>query len=273
MSLVGQWIEEAKSKLQNPGLVYSYHGSGRKRDPVALSRNSIVVTTYETLQSDASYLKEKSGGDPNYCAPCEQVRWWRIICDESQNLRTVNQKSRAVAALVGENKWLVSGTYCQAISWKSFNSRPTTLQYRRRLCSTGTPINTTVHDFKNQLDFLGIESTTQLMRIFRSTFFTHVNDPQSRKRDRDRDEFLEKEPGVGLFAFLMRPLMMRHSQQQMYTGTTTELMSLPPKVSQCSFSSESLTSSGRLNPPYACLSHKKNAKSMAASKLVLNSST
>jgi len=31
--------------------------------------------------------------------------------------------------------------------------------------------------------------------------------------------------------FLVRPLMMRHSQQQKYRGTDTTLMSLPPKVS------------------------------------------
>ena len=109
MSLVGQWIEEAKSKLENPGLVYSYHGQNRKRDPNVLAKNSIVVTTYETLQSDEGFHKAKSG-DSSYCAPCEQVRWWRIICDESHTLRSVNKKSKAVAALVGENKWLVSGS-------------------------------------------------------------------------------------------------------------------------------------------------------------------
>ena len=54
VSLVGQWIEEAKSKLKCPGLVYPYHGSNRKRDPVVLSENAIVVTTYETLSSCAA---------------------------------------------------------------------------------------------------------------------------------------------------------------------------------------------------------------------------
>mmetsp|Transcript_8692 Transcript_8692/g.15747 ORF Transcript_8692/g.15747 Transcript_8692/m.15747 type:complete len:133 (-) Transcript_8692:2884-3282(-) len=31
VSLVGQWIEEAKSKLKDPGLMYPYHGQNRKR--------------------------------------------------------------------------------------------------------------------------------------------------------------------------------------------------------------------------------------------------
>lgn len=110
MSLVGQWIEEAKSKLKNPGAVYSYHGQGRKRDPHVLAKHSIVVTTYETLSSDATYHRKKSdSGD--YCPPCEQVRWWRIICDECHVLRYGNSaKSDAVMALVADNKWLVSGT-------------------------------------------------------------------------------------------------------------------------------------------------------------------
>jgi SWI/SNF-related matrix-associated actin-dependent regulator of chromatin subfamily A3 len=110
VSLVGQWIEEAKSKLENPGLVYSYHGAGRKRDPQMLAHNSIVVTTYETLSSDATYHARKSTEGGEYTAPCEQVRWWRIICDESHVLRNGStKKCAAILNLVGDNKWLVSG--------------------------------------------------------------------------------------------------------------------------------------------------------------------
>lgn len=110
VSLVGQWIEEAKSKLEDPGLVYSYHGAGRKRDPHMLAHNSIVVTTYETLASDATYHARKSTEGAEYTAPCEQVRWWRIMCDESHVLRNAStKKTNAVLNLVGDNKWLVSG--------------------------------------------------------------------------------------------------------------------------------------------------------------------
>ena len=106
---MGQWIEEAKSKLKNPGLVYSYHGPGRKRHPGVLASNSIVVTTYETLASDATFHASKSA-DAGYCPPCEQVRWWRIICDESHVLRNASSgKSKAVMSLIADNKWLVSG--------------------------------------------------------------------------------------------------------------------------------------------------------------------
>jgi SNF2 family DNA or RNA helicase len=149
VSLVGQWVEEAKSKLNDPGIIYCYYGANRKRDPVLLAKNAIVVTTYETLASVSlvgyrkdylrnSYLQsiiltwfllsffqdfshhakkaEKEGQSGNYCAPLEQVRWWRIICDESQNLKDGNtQKSRAVNQIVADHKWLVSGMFILAV--------------------------------------------------------------------------------------------------------------------------------------------------------------
>lgn len=49
VSLVGQWIEEAKSKLTDPGLVYPYHGQSRKRDPTILCKNAIVVVRHLCL--------------------------------------------------------------------------------------------------------------------------------------------------------------------------------------------------------------------------------
>lgn len=80
VSLVGQWVDEAKSKLKDPGLVYPYHGGSRTRDAAVLANNGVVVTTYAILASDANHHAKKSN-DPNYCAPCEQIRWWRIIID------------------------------------------------------------------------------------------------------------------------------------------------------------------------------------------------
>ena len=121
VSLVGQWIEEAKSKLKDPGLVYSYHGGGRNRNAKTLAANSIVVTTYETLASDANYHANLSSLCTEYAAPCEQVRWWRIICDESHSIRSRGGKADAVLELVSDNKWLVSGksnlclTFCSLL--------------------------------------------------------------------------------------------------------------------------------------------------------------
>lgn len=198
VSLVGQWIDEAKSKLSNPGLVYPYHGQSRKRDAATLAKNAIVVTTYQTLASDATYHANKGGAD--YCAPCEQVRWWRIICDESHSLREAStKKSLACMQLVGDHKWLVSGT----------------------------PVNTSLNDLRNQLKFIGLEDVDEMFSIFSSSVFAHTDDRSRRNEDpyarRDNRDF-------GHFMFLMRCIMIRHSQNQTYRGTTTTLMSLPPKV-------------------------------------------
>ena len=92
-------------------------------------------------------------------------------------------------------------------------------------------------DLKNQLKFLGIEHTNEMMDLFKRTFFPRVNDaaaPTVGRRDRrgscNRLSGM-KVPGFGMFAFFMRSVMMRHSQNQKYSGTDTTLMSLPPKVS------------------------------------------
>jgi SNF2 family DNA or RNA helicase len=88
--------------------MYPYHGHNRKRDAKLLAKNSIVVTTYQVLASDATYHASKGGS--NYCAPLEQIRWWRIICDEGHSLRdSQTQRSKAVLSLVADHKWLVSG--------------------------------------------------------------------------------------------------------------------------------------------------------------------
>lgn len=106
---MGQWIDEARSKLKDPGLVYAYHGGSRKRNAFVLARNSIVVTTYATLASDKFYSGyQKNVAEGEYCPPCEQIRWWRIICDESHVVKGGTQQV-AIDGLVGDHKWAVSG--------------------------------------------------------------------------------------------------------------------------------------------------------------------
>lgn len=108
VSLVGQWIEEAKSKLADPVGVYPYHGQNRQRNPRRLAEHPIVVTTYQVLASDATRHTETAEG-ASY-PPLEQIRWWRIVCDEGHELRDAQtKKSRAILNLVGDHKWLVSG--------------------------------------------------------------------------------------------------------------------------------------------------------------------
>jgi hypothetical protein len=93
------------------------------------------------------------------------------------------------------------------------------------LCNLGTPVNTTAMDLKNLLKFLGIEHYGEMMNLFKASFFHQMNDSSARAKMARASQ-----PGRGLFAFLMRSIMMRHSQDQKYSKTETTLMSLPPKV-------------------------------------------
>jgi hypothetical protein len=218
VSLVGQWIDEARSKLREPGLIYPYHGGNRKRDPKILAGNSIVVTTYDVLSSDAFHHAKKAGAE--YCPPLQQIRWWRIICDEGHILRESNtRRSKAVLSLVADHKWIVSGMFVhdsigvECSVFKLFDRIPIffplcvpfSLVKNRK----GTPMNTSYYDLKNQLKFLGFEHVEK------------VFDSLCRGK---------KEADFDLLMYFLRPIMMRHSQEQKYRGTSTTLMSLPQKV-------------------------------------------
>lgn len=68
VSLVGQWVQEARSKLANKkARIIEYHGSNRIRNVRELASYDIVVTTYETLTSDmlGRTKNVKGCGDPN----------------------------------------------------------------------------------------------------------------------------------------------------------------------------------------------------------------
>jgi SWI/SNF-related matrix-associated actin-dependent regulator of chromatin subfamily A3 len=211
VSLVGQWIQEAKSKLADPGLVYPYHGQNRTRDGLILSKNSIVVTTYQVIASDAIYHAKSSG--THYCPPLEQVRWWRIICDEGHSLRgSQTQRSKAVLSIPGDHKWLVSGT----------STGVTFLSLFVHLFPThsllGTPMNTSVLDLTNQFKFLGIEHPEELLRAAHSS----ARSKSGRHCSNDSGSMM---------TFVLGSIMMRHTQNMKYRGTSTTLMQLPKKVS------------------------------------------
>jgi hypothetical protein len=117
---VSQWIEEAKSKLKDPGLVYSYHGGGRNRNAEGSRlglflprrwtqpqrRNSCselhCCDSVRSLGPKCHLPRNRSGLGAEYAAPCEPVRWWRIICDESHSIRSRAGKSDAVLELVAD---------------------------------------------------------------------------------------------------------------------------------------------------------------------------
>jgi hypothetical protein len=81
-------------------------------------------------------------------------------------------------------------------------------------------------DIHNQLKFLGIQDSSSMMELFKGTISCENSNFYSRYR-----ETQSKLPARGMFTFLMRSIIMRHSHEQKYSGTQTTLMSLPPKVS------------------------------------------
>ena len=77
-------------------------------------------------------------------------------------------------------------------------------------------MNTSITDLKNQVRFLGFEYVEKLFAAF------------TRRTSRGRSDVRMDE-----LMYFLRPIMMRHSQEQKYRGTSTTLMSLPPKVNHC----------------------------------------
>lgn len=52
-----------------------YHGHGRTRDPEALARSDIVLTTYKTLATDVASNR----------SPLHSIEWFRIVLDEGMS--------------------------------------------------------------------------------------------------------------------------------------------------------------------------------------------
>ena len=113
VSLVGQWMDEAKSKLNGSLRMYQYHGQGRNKDPVTLATSyDLVVTTYQvhftslllglitccciksftlivlhavlqTLGSDWRMYNKKGSNTDGRFKPLGQIKWHRVVLDVS----------------------------------------------------------------------------------------------------------------------------------------------------------------------------------------------
>lgn len=114
VSLVNQWMEEAKHRLNQDLTVYMYHGGNRVRDPDKLKQFDIVVTTYGVISSDRSFStrrKAQNRGVVNYVPPLEAVQFHRIIFDESHTAKNpATSVFRGCSTLKGTYKWSVTGT-------------------------------------------------------------------------------------------------------------------------------------------------------------------
>ena len=123
VSLVGQWIEEARSKLSGgAGLrIHMYHGTKRIKDAKKLAQDfDLIVTTYQTLASDR--------GKDQRDHPMSQIEWYRIVLDEAHMAKS-------------------AGTAHSKVCHE--------LRAARRWACTGTPMGTDIADLHGQLRFLG----------------------------------------------------------------------------------------------------------------------
>ncbi|KAF6118993.1 helicase like transcription factor [Phyllostomus discolor] len=84
---------------------YVYYGPDRIRDPALLSKQDIVLTTYNILTHDYGMK-----GD----SPLHNIRWLRVILDEGHAIRNPNaQQTKAVLYLEAERRWVLTGTPIQ----------------------------------------------------------------------------------------------------------------------------------------------------------------
>eukprot|EP00903_Cladosiphon_okamuranus_P014611 g13549.t1 len=104
VSLVGQWVEEAKRLCGGQLSIYPYHGGNRKKCPEFLAKFDMVVTTYDVVRFDAM----KNKGYP----PLRQIRWWRVVLDESHTIAKGSQATTALGQLVANRRWCMTGTPC-----------------------------------------------------------------------------------------------------------------------------------------------------------------
>jgi SNF2 family DNA or RNA helicase len=106
VSLVGQWIDEARSKLDDAnGLrVHVYHGQKRVRDAARLAEDyDLVVTTYQTVAADR--------GNFGLNHPIAQIEWYRVVLDEAHMAKSsVSAQSKACHELRAARRWACTGT-------------------------------------------------------------------------------------------------------------------------------------------------------------------
>lgn len=207
VSLVGQWVSEARSKLSNQSLkVQEYHGGNRPRSVALLAGQDVVVTTYETLVSDMQGRSKKVKGDAN---PLARVKWWRIVLDESHAVKDLSSKALSAVrnVQVRPREPARSGGRSRPEGPKLRRGHA---QAERRWACSGTPINTDVKDLSGQFAALHMEPLASLQ--FQAAYLKNglVTSPRT-------------------IFFLLRNLMIRHSKAAVEASGA---MRLPPKTEE-----------------------------------------
>ncbi|KAF6118997.1 helicase like transcription factor [Phyllostomus discolor] len=103
LSVLSNWIDQFGQHIKSDVHLnfYVYYGPDRIRDPALLSKQDIVLTTYNILTHDYGMK-----GD----SPLHNIRWLRVILDEGHAIRNPNaQQTKAVLYLEAERRWVLTG--------------------------------------------------------------------------------------------------------------------------------------------------------------------
>nr|XP_044986862.1 helicase-like transcription factor isoform X2 [Jaculus jaculus] len=107
LSVLSNWIDQFGQHIKSEVHLnlYVYYGPDRIRDPALLSKQDIVLTTYNILTHDY-------GTEGN--SPLHSMKWLRVILDEGHAIRNPNaQQTKAALDLEAERRWVLTGTPIQ----------------------------------------------------------------------------------------------------------------------------------------------------------------
>jgi len=113
LALIKQWEAEIKSKVdRNPPLrVLVHHGPSRTKRAEDLKKYDVVITTYQTLTSEAS---DSSDSENGLKVGCIGVHWYRVILDEAHSIKNRSAKmTKAAYRLDAVYRWCLTGTPMQ----------------------------------------------------------------------------------------------------------------------------------------------------------------
>nr|AAB64175.1 transcription factor [Mus musculus] len=107
LSVLSNWIDQFGQHVKSEVHLnfYVYYGPDRIRDSAWLSKQDIILTTYNILTHDYG-TKDDS--------PLHSIKWLRVILDEGHAIRNPNaQQTKAVLELEAERRWVLTGTPIQ----------------------------------------------------------------------------------------------------------------------------------------------------------------